>query len=203
MVKVIEGLEKGAKAKELSYIDISGMLGNKAGAGAAEYGKMLEVVEGMESKQKGGAERQQAAKQAQQAQGLEANKLKQGGAPSAGNERVKEEMQKMIGGLPEIRPKFGEFKIRRTNAGDLVLPNLPISDQIQELERIIAVLKENVLNKEQRATIGTELEGLDRYVRKLKKESAKEKKGRSKSDQSLWEMRDQRLREAGSLFRSG
>ena len=67
MLAEIGELEASAKKEALCFVDISGVQGGEAQEAAAGYGKMLEVVEEVESKQqKGSAGRQQAQRQAAQ-----------------------------------------------------------------------------------------------------------------------------------------
>ena len=205
MLKEMEELEGSAKAEELGFVDISRMFGGKVQAAAPGYRKMLELLEGIESKQKAAErERPQAARQEQAAHAEAGSKTAEVGAGTAANaQRVKEEMHTIIGGLSAPKPKFGELRIKRPNALESVLPNLQISDQIQELERIIAALKKNAFDREQMKIVRTELNDLKDYVGALKKRLRKEGKGLNELDQSLWDIRDSRLGEAISLSKSG
>ena len=105
--------------------------------------------------------------------------------------------------MPAPKPKFGELKIKRLDTKKLVLPNLPISDQIRELEQIMAALKENALDGDQMKVARLELAGLKQHVKDMEEELAREKKSLSALDRSLWDMREQRLDEAVSLMRGG
>jgi hypothetical protein len=201
MLTVIEGLEAGAKRGELCLIDISKVAGSEKQAAAPGYGKMLDMAEGVEAKpQKGTAARQQSAKQAVERENRTAAEgIAEVQQPK--RESIKAEMQGIVSGLHEAKPKFNELKIKRMNTKGLVLPGLPISDQIRELEQIVAALKENALDKEQAKVARLELEGLQQVVKDLEDELAKEKKSLGELDRSLWDMRRQRLEEALSLLK--
>jgi len=164
---------------------------------------MLELLEGIEAKQRGVERPQRAAQAARE----EARKTAETAGPGPGTAavegRMKEEMHTIIGGLSPTKPNFKEIKMKRPNAPKTVLPNLQISDQIQELERIITALRENVLDKEQMKIVKLELAGLKDYINKLRKEIEKEGKSLNELDQSLWAIRDQRLEEAIILSKSG
>ncbi len=201
MLTVIEGLEAGAKRGELCLVDISKVAGSGQQAAAPGYGKMLDMAEEVEAKpQKGAAARQQSAKQAVERESRTAAEgIAEAQQPK--RESIKAEMQGIVSGLHEAKPKFNELKIKRVNTNDLVLPGLPISDQIRELEQIVAALRENALDKEQAKIARLELEGLQQVVNDLEDELAREKRSLSELDRSLWDMRRQRLTEALSLIK--
>ena len=197
MLALIEGLEAGAKKEELCLVDISGVSETEQEAPAPGYGRMLAIVDGIEARpQKVMTARQQAAKQEER----RAVEVAASGQPSKrGN--IKKEMQGIVGGMQEMTPKFTELKMKTADIEDLVLPNLPISDQIQELEQIVAALREKSFDREQIKVARQELEGLKRYVEELDAEMAKEKKTLNELDRSLWNMREHRLREALALIK--
>ena len=201
MLTEIERLEAVAKREALCLVDISGVMAGGQEGATAGYGTMLSIVEGVESRPQRGAAKQQAARQAQ-----EKEPRRTAGNVGAGQpmrEEIKEKMKGIVSGLPEAKTKFGEMRIKRINTKDLVLPNLPISDQIQELEQIVAALNENALNKDQKKVARLEVEGLQQYVQELEEELARENKALSAIDRSLWDMRAQRLNEALALFKKG
>jgi hypothetical protein len=202
MLTLIERLEAGTKKEELCLVNISGVSESGEQAAPEGYGKLLEIVEAVESKpQKISNAKQQIARQAQEKEDRKAAENVGAWQPSSRKD-IKEEMGGIANGMPEAKPKFDEMKIKKM-AEDLVLPNLPISDQMQELEQIVSALKEKAFNKEQVKVARTEIEGLQRYVNELGKELKREKKDLSALDKSLWDMRERRLKEAMSLIKKG
>ena len=203
MLAEIGELEASAKKEALCFVDISGVQGGEAQEAAAGYGKMLEVVEEVESKQqKGSAGRQQAQRQAAQEK-VERRTAEADAEQASRHESIREEVEGIASRMPAPKPKFGELKIKRLDTKKLVLPNLPISDQIRELEQIMAALKENALDGDQMKVARLELAGLKQHVKDMEEELAREKKSLSALDRSLWDMREQRLDEAVSLMRGG
>jgi hypothetical protein len=122
--------------------------------------------------------------------------------PAAKPTPMQDELKKIIAELPKTTPKFNPVKIKPISSNGIVLPSLQTSDQLHELEHIISALKESSFDKEQIGIVKLELGGLDRHVRELKKELLKEKKSLNPLDQSLCDMRDQRLNEALALLKS-
>ena len=122
-------------------------------------------------------------------------------------EKKPEETKKTSAGieLGAIAEKLGSIKTnipditrKRINTKYLVLPNLSIADQISELERITEGLKENVFDPDHIDIVVQEIYGLQQVVNDAKKKSKKEEL--NSLEQSLWELRDQRLAEAISLL---
>ena len=68
---------------------------------------------------------------------------------------------------------------------------------------IITALKEDAFDDEQMKVVRRELGGLKDYVIELERELKKTNKSLDQLDQSLWEIRDQRLGEALALLRGG
>ncbi len=90
--------------------------------------------------------------------------------------------------------------IKRINMKDLVLPSVSMSDQISELERIIEGLKENVFDEEHLDIVIQEVYGLSQYVEKADKDLKKRHIELSQLERSLWQIRDQRLKEATAIL---
>lgn len=90
--------------------------------------------------------------------------------------------------------------IKRINMKDLVLPSVSMADQISELERIIEGLKENVFDEEHLDIVIQEVYGLSQYVEKTDKDLKKKHVELSQLERSLWQIRDQRLKEATSVL---
>lgn len=202
MVKVIDVLEAGARKGELGYIDMSGVIGGAKTITAESYREILDTVEELEAKQKGVSGIKQAAKQVHEPEEHRAAAEGARAERPAKRERMEEEIKAVAGRMPEAKPRFGELRIKMESAKGLVLPSLQISDQIHELERIIAALKENALDEGQIRIARMEVSGLNKHVLGLKKELKREGKGLDQLGHSLWDMRDQRLGEAAALLDS-
>ncbi|MGC8571783.1 MAG: hypothetical protein ACP5RI_02765 [Candidatus Micrarchaeia archaeon] len=102
----------------------------------------------------------------------------------------------------EMNKNKQEKKIMKIkiNIKDLVLPNLPVSDQISELERIIEGLNEHVFDSEHLEIVAEEVYGLEQYINIMKKAEKGKKKQLSDLERSLEELRDQRLSDAVALL---
>ncbi|MCL5092521.1 MAG: hypothetical protein M1364_02570 [Candidatus Marsarchaeota archaeon] len=90
--------------------------------------------------------------------------------------------------------------VKRINMKDLVLPSISMSDQISELERIIEGLKESVFDEEHLDIVIQEVYGLSQYVEKADKDLKKRHIELSQLERSLWQIRDQRLKEATAIL---
>lgn len=114
-------------------------------------------------------------------------------------ESVANELSQMAKRLASMTPDIQEFTRKKINTKDLVLPTLSIADQISELERIIEGLNERVFDAEHIKVVSQEVYGLRQVVAGQKKKM-KPREGTQSLEQSLWELRDQRLNEASSLL---
>jgi hypothetical protein len=114
-------------------------------------------------------------------------------------QKAKIELGSIIRNLGPIK-KFSGIKMKRVNTSQLVLPNLTLADQIAELERIIEGLKENVFDNEHMQIVIEELTGLNQVVSDAKKKGVVSK---SELEQSLINLRDERLIEALALLPGG
>ncbi len=102
--------------------------------------------------------------------------------------------------LTSMKPNVPELKRRKVNIKDLVLPNLSIADQISELERIIEGLKEHVFDTEHIDIVTQEIYGLQQTVNDSKKKMKGKISEMHSLEQSLWQLRDERLEEATALL---
>jgi hypothetical protein len=217
MLKIIAAMEAGAKKEELGYIEISGISGAE-GTVAESYREMLDTVEDIEAKQKGyQVIKPQVVKQAHEQEErkvvevpraaekpvekpVDVEKARAAEKLAKRERAEKEEVKAVASSMPVAKPRFGALKIKAVSDKGLVLPGLQISDQIHELERIVAALKENAFDQEQIKITRMETEGLEREVLELKKELRREGKKLSPLEQSLWDMRDLRLDEVSALL---
>ena len=117
--------------------------------------------------------------------------------PNAKAEAV-QEMKEATAEMPS--KQMIKASIKRINMKDLVLPSVSMSDQISELERIIEGLKENVFDEEHLDIVIQEVYGLSQYVEKADKDLKKRHIELSQLERSLWQIRDQRLKEATAIL---
>jgi hypothetical protein len=115
-------------------------------------------------------------------------------------ESVANELSQMAKRFTSLTPSIREFTRKKINVKDLVLPNLSIADQISELERIIEGLNERVFDSEHIPIVAQEVYGLRQVVADEKKKMKSKQQGVQSLEESLWELRDQRLAEASSLL---
>jgi hypothetical protein len=215
MLKVIDALEASAKKAELVYIDMSEVKEGTEGVATESYREMLKTVEDIESRQKGSQVFKQTVKQAPQAQEVqkpveavkkpvEVAKKPMWAArtvqPAKREREEREEIRAVAGKMPEAKPRFKGIRIKPASDKNLVLPGLQISDQVHELERIVSALKEHLLDDDQIKVARMEIEGLKRNVMDLKRELQRDNMSLSQLEQTLWDMRDQRLGEAEELL---
>ena len=106
----------------------------------------------------------------------------------------------IAGGFGHIAESIGEIKLKRINTKDLVLPNLSLSDQVEELQRIIDGLRSGMFNEDELGVVVQEVYGLRQQVDDEKKELRKRKSEQSQDEFTLWTLRDQRLADAISLI---
>ncbi|MCL4372229.1 hypothetical protein M1373_02835 [Candidatus Marsarchaeota archaeon] len=105
--------------------------------------------------------------------------------------------------VPQPQPQK-KLKIKiKYNENDLVLPKLSIADQISELERIIEGLKEHVFDEGHMEVVMQEVYGLSAHIDKSSKDLRKRRITLNETEQSMWNMRNQRLQEAMNLIAAG
>ncbi len=215
-------IESTAKRQEASTVDISGSFDAPFTKSTTSYKALINVI--IEIEKKGGFfQRQrptakplppvamaQVVVQAQQAQQpvelppiqLQAAELQQ--------EPVQQESQKIYAGrelselaksLPLHIPRFGEHKLKKQNSADLVLPNLSLSDQVAELERILEGLTTGALGGDDLDTVRSEVYGLAMQVNNEKKGLKGKNKQLGSDEYSLWTLRDQRIEEVISAMK--
>ncbi len=91
----------------------------------------------------------------------------------------------------------------RIDTSKLVLPNLQLSDQITEIERIIDGLKQGAFDKEHVQVVIEEVYGLKQAVDDQKKDRRGHAKAMTSAEQALWNMRDKRIANAIILLQKG
>lgn len=210
-VALIEDVEQNSKRSEVNYISVAPALAVPS-LQPGNYGKVVEFIDEME----GGilAPRKPKEKpapvaphiitsglaQAKYAEilptGPAAPQQRQPGKPSA--EAVQRHKENIFKELNKVARKFGarqpSMKKKKIKTEALVLPNLSLTDQIAELERIIEGLNEMVFDQEHLAVITEEIRGLRQTA--VDEAKAKRRDKLNSLEQSLWDLRNQRLTDA-------
>lgn len=222
LVRQIEEIEGTAKRREESTVDISGSFDAAFSKSATTYKALLNVI--IETEKKGGFfQRQRPAAKPQPPEAAEQAVVQprqpqqpvelppiQSQAAELQQQPVQQESQKVYAGrelselaksLPLHIPRFGEHKLKKQDPADLVLPNLSISDQVAELERILEGLKAGALGGDDLDTVRSEVYGLAMQVNNEKKELKGKNKQLGSEEYSLWTLRDQRIEEVISAMK--
>ncbi len=217
MVALIEDVEQTSQRSEVNYISVASAVAAPT-LQAGDYEKVVAFIDEMEG---GGASKRKEVKEKPIAPAAPSHLVTSGvaqakyagsvppsaaapprqpqppGRPSA--EAVQRHKENIFRELGEIAKKFGgarqpAIKKKKVKVEELVLPNLSLADQISELERIIEGLQENVFDQEHLAVITDEVRGL----RQIAVDEAKVKKREKLNslEQSLWDLRNQRLTDA-------
>jgi len=217
LLKVVEVFESNAVVQAQGTINVGNVLAGNGAARGTGYEQLLAMIDkaAFEGQRRPKEEKErvrpqqaaapvaQAAAPAAQAAAIQAA---QGAAPAyeAGHvelkEKARQELSAITGALPKTAPKIEEVQISM-NMKDLVLPNLPIAEQVPELENIIEALRSNILDSEQLATVRKELQGLRTEM--ANEEAAMKKSGTvpSDSEEVLQEVREQRLAAALAMVK--
>lgn len=194
MVKIVGEVESGAETAEFSTIDISKIKSPKTKRSSKPpFKPLLALAMGIESGHlqstpSASAPAAQKSKQVQQ-------------APARHTEQ-EIQVQKAVQqkNVSEVKKEIGSFadtlggKSNETATSNM--SELPIQEQISELNKIIAGVKKNTLDKTQMQIMKMGLHSLDRQL----SEQKKPKRKLSKSQQKLIKTRDRRLSEAIELL---
>lgn len=211
LVKQIEELEASSQKAESGNVDISRSFLAGGSDNRADYKAVIDVVEEIEKKggvfQKQRQAREEPAQKGRQAEQvpLTTPAIEEQVAVSPeslasynAEVRAQKELEELTKSLPVKMPLFEAQKIRKVDP-DLVLPNLSLSDQVAELERIIDGLRSNIFVGDEREIVEEELYGLLETVQKEKK-TMKKKKSVSEDEIQLLGVRDKRLTDAITLL---
>jgi hypothetical protein len=218
LVKLIEQVEGSYKKKELDFVDVSETFPKGPSLQAKSYKDAVSEIEKIElgkKPQKEAAEKKEPTveshlitaglTQAQYAQPkVMPQPMKKTQAPVSAESLHKQRalVAKELGTLAErlgsIKPTFEELRRKRINLKDLVLPNLSLADQISELERVIEGLRESVFDANHITVLSQEVFGLQQAVNAAKRS---QKTKLNSLEQSLWDLRDQRLADAIVLLK--
>jgi len=229
MVELIAEVEASAPEAGTSFIDIGGIMAPQEPQEQKTYRQLIELIEQAETGKRA-REQEKARQSQPQLQPQAPPHLVTSGVMQAGyasgmaqpqprpakriqlpqvnvpgemlkrqRENVAKEIGAIAGKLSSFKPKMElELRKRRIKISDLVLPSLSLADQISEVERIIEGLREHVFDKEHMEIVSQEVYGLAEVVSQQRKEA----KGAPLAplEQSLWDLRDQRLADAAALL---
>ncbi|MCL4389374.1 hypothetical protein M1397_02045 [Candidatus Marsarchaeota archaeon] len=106
------------------------------------------------------------------------------------------ELAELTKELPLNIPLFSGSELKKVKESDLVLPNLSITDQISELERIMEGIRGGAFGNDDMEIIKEELYGLAVEVDEEKRKTRKAKEIPKGEDYQLLLLRDQRLSNA-------
>jgi hypothetical protein len=188
LLKIVEALESSASVQAQGTINIGNVLAGNTGLRGAGYGQMLSLIdrtafEGLRKPKEEHEHIRQAAAPAYE------------GAQVELKERARHELSVITGTLSKIEERGEEVQISM-NLKNLVLPNLPMAEQVPELERVIEGMRGSIFNGEQIATLRKELRGLRAEIRREKVAMQKSKEVPTDYEKELWAVREQRLAEA-------
>jgi hypothetical protein len=231
LLSFVSSIESETSAQRQGTIDISGVLANREGGRGADYGKLIDTIERAsfeggqprrrEERPKPAAPSAQAesiqqptapvatsVEEMQPVQAPEEVQAPQEEAPaheyeaaeSEMKETAKQELAGIIGRITNIEPKIEEVRVSM-GMKNLVLPNLPIAEQVPELEKIIEGVRNNIFDETQTATLRKELKGLQ--VEISKENAAMRKSGAqlTDSEKQIRAVREQRMNEAAAMVK--
>lgn len=219
LVKLIGSIETGYTKKELDFVDVSDTF-KGINAQQKSYKEVIAEIESIESSRKPQKEPEKVTAAAAAA-AVESHLITTGlaqmqyahpkpqlpivrkgmppiSADSLNRQRaaVAKELSTLAGRLGSIKPAL-ELHMKRINTKDLVLPSLSLADQISELERVIEGLNENVFDSDHIAVLSQEVYGLQQTINTAKKSQ----KTKDSLEQSLLDLRGQRLADAIALLK--
>ncbi len=202
LAKTVGDIDAAGPASERAAIkiDVSNLFA-AAPQQRVKYDDLLTKIENVESKRIIFGT-QKAAQQAQQQTEVR-------GAKSPFEEQVEKAVAPGQGGaetelqVPSTPDALKGIRVKKVNFKDLVLPNLSMPDQVSELERIIESVREGVLDQEHVDVVKQEVYGLYYYIELQRRQVVKEKKKLNSLEQSMWNLRDQRLIDAVNALKQG
>ena len=198
LAETVSNIDAASSATERAAIkiDVSGLF-SSGQPQKVKYDDLLAKIEGVESRRAIFG----AQKSAQQPQ------PEMRGGKSPFEEQVEKAVTPAAGGpqadlqVPQTPAALKGIKVKKVSLKDLVLPNLSLPDQVSELERIIESVREGVLDREHIDVVKQEVYGLYYFIELQRKQVAKEKKKLNTLEQSMWNLRDQRLIDAISALK--
>ncbi len=196
----VAALESSASQRAQGTINIEKALESAPAPSPESYGQLISLIEKSEldTRQRPKAEPEKAhPAPAQQAAApvRPAQPPAYEAAEEALKEKARSELAAITGTLSQIAPRIEELEMSVSMKG-LVLPNLPIAEQISELEKIVEGVRSNIFDKGQMATLRKELRGLKAGMAHEKAVLQKGGAEPAESEKALWAVREQRLNEA-------
>lgn len=224
LIGMVSEIEKTATKVEFNAIDISGISQTEVVHPKPEFNRLLGLAMAIESghvqepapRQRAAVQQVQAPAATQQAAAAATTaqtatvasasssprmvqwQIPRGSKPQP-QETVKSEVSAFASNLDQKKEQpqqpINTFNIKVSDEDDdLVLPQLSVSDQISELERIIEGLHEHVFDGYHIEIVRKEISGLNRKIAREKKQIAAGAQP-SSIEQSFMDLRDKRLAE--------
>lgn len=222
MVKEITEIEASAQKPEFSSADVSSVFSPATNEKVVTYRDMVSIVESIESKKVESRQKvvtpqvllQQQAQPHMVMTGLKQMTTSQvlpnvqqpmqpQQQPKPEYVEQKQKMQaksEMKSATSKLQRKSAKVNVKHINVSDMVLPSLSMADQISELERIIEGLRERVFDQEHLEIVVQEVYALKQVVEKQDKEMKKQHANLTALEQSMWQVRAQRLNDALSII---
>jgi len=215
LVELMQSSENVAGTNEEGVVlDLDKAVAVQPVESTGSYAQLVELIESVEGggRQKAKEVQKQKAPEPQEhiiMSGLEQAKYSNP-VPSftaKEEEAARKEFEALKEKLGGIAPKIRELKRPKVKSGDLVLPTLSLTDQISELERIIEGVKENIFDKEHMDIVKLEVFGLNEIIERSERAKRKQAKAANAEaattiEESLVQVRNQRLAEAVTLLQN-
>ncbi len=199
MVALILDVQQGASRQEVEYIDVSQIYVTPEFADTqVSYNELMDTISDIE----GGrhvVKQPPPQPQRQVVQPTPPPPAEQAPAPEK-KEKAKTELLGIVKRLAAKKSPIGEISRKKIDIGELVLPSLSTADQISELEKIIEGLRENVFDQEHLEVVANEVYGLKQVTAASHRGKPRRGGEQAELDQSLMELRDQRLDDAIALL---
>lgn len=183
LVSVIRGLEASSSSSASSTVDMSRLFEPAPQPSSSSYEELSKELSALSKRQQFPVQQPKSSGAAQLQVSVEKSAHHE---PEMSRlaERVKGELAEA---LRSMRVEH-RYEPGARNESDLVLPNLPVADQVGELERIADGLREGAFSEDQLEIVREELRGLSRAA-----------KGARQGDE-LSKLRDSRLSDALQLL---
>ena len=220
MVKEVMEIEASAQKPEFSSADVSSVFSPAGNEKVVTYRDMVSIVESIESKKVESRQKvvnpqvllQQQAQPHMVMTGLKQMttsqvlpNVQQPAQPQPKPEYVEQKQKiqaknEMKSAASKLQRKSAKVNVKHINVSDMVLPSLSMADQISELERVIEGLRERVFDQEHLEIVVQEVYALKQVVEKQDKEMKKQHANLTALEQSMWQVRAQRLNDALSII---
>lgn len=221
MAKEVMEIEASAQKPEFSIADVSSVFSPHKDEKIVTYRDLVNIVESIESKKVESRQKvvnpqvllQQQAQPHMVMTGLKqmttsqvlpnAQPIQQQPQPKAEYVEQKQKIlakNEMKSAASKLQRKSAKVNVKHINISDMVLPSLSMADQISELERIIEGLRERVFDQEHLEIVVQEVYALKQVVEKQDKEMKKQHANLTALEQSMWQVRAQRLNDALSII---